>query len=169
MHLSSNTMLFISTLIWVLVFVFCFLFSAQFLSGMNSPYCSFWRGTSRKLDTEEKEDEEPGNSLDRFLQKCVSRQAEPNGEAGCRSAAPFTKGGGWRGRTTMCGRSVQRPSPIPGLTGKGRVRTWDRAHLYSHHQGSVTNFLVYFFPSLFTLWKLQGQRNLAVSFQYNWT
>ena len=30
-------------------------------------------------------------------------------------------GGG--ARTTMCGHSLQRPSPIPGLTGKGRVRT----------------------------------------------
>lgn len=75
MHLSSNTVLFISTPIWV--FVLVFFFSCNFCSEMNSPYCSFWRGDLKPV-TEEKEDEEPGNSLDHFLQKCVSRQAEPN-------------------------------------------------------------------------------------------
>lgn len=134
MHLSSNTMLFIFNSHLVLVFWF---FSMQFLSGMNSPYCLFWRGNSRKLLKRKRMRNlatlQVISSKNVFQGK--QNQAERQGDTQQHLLLRAVGGGA---RTTMCGHSLQRPSPIPGLTEKGRVRTWDRAHSHSHHQGSVT-------------------------------
>ena len=45
------------------------------------PLLFILEGDLKKV-TEEKEDEEPGDSPGHFLQNCVSRQAEPSREAG---------------------------------------------------------------------------------------
>ena len=73
-------------------------------------------------------------------------------------------GGG--ARSTTCGHSLQRPSPIPGLTGKWRVRAWDGTFTLSSAR-LCYYFLVYLF--LLSSHSETAGAEKAVSFQYNWT
>ena len=141
MHLSSNTMLFISTPIWVLVF--CFFFPCNFYLEWIPPTVHSGGGISRKLVTEEKEDEEPGDSPGHFLQKCVSRQAEPSREAGCHSAAPFTKDSGWRGQKHHVWpfSAETLPHPWPNRKVKGES-------LRQHIHTLISKALLLFFWSI---------------------
>ena len=89
---------------------------------MNSPYCLFWRGNSRKLLKRKRMRNlatlQVISSKNVFQGK--QNQAERQGDTQQHLLLRAVGGGA---RTTMCGHSLQRPSPIPGLTEKGRVRT----------------------------------------------
>lgn len=91
-------------------FGFLFFFSMQFLSGMNSPLLFILEGELKKV-TEEKEDEEPGDSPGHFFQKCVSRQENQAERHGVTQQHLLLRAVGGGARSTMCGHSLQRPSP----------------------------------------------------------
>lgn len=130
-------------------FGFLFFFSMQFLSGMNSSYCSFWRGNSRKLVTEEKENEEPGDSPGHFLQKCVSRQSRTKQRGRVSLRSTFTKVSGWRGQKHHVWpfSAETLPHPWPNRKVKGESL---RRHIHTLISKALLLFFGLFVPSLFT-------------------